>query len=165
MKRVSRAWVRGLSALLLAGVCLSAAAVLPTVPTAVAEPARASSFGAAGLLQAGLGLAFVVAMIFGCAWVARRFGLQQSGSGRLLKVVSSAMVGQRERVVVVEIGGQWLVLGVASGQVRALHSMPAQAVPDAGTAPSLSGFRGFSGPGSAFSNKLLESLNKLKKRD
>ena len=163
MKPVSRGVLRGLAALLLAGVCLSAGAVLPTVPTAAAEPARAaSSFGAAGLLQAGLGLAFVVAMIFGCAWVARRFGLQQTGSGRLLKVVSSAMVGQRERVVVVEIGGQWLVVGVAAGQVRALHSMPAQSLPghlaDSDTAPAP---LRFTGPGSAFSNKLLESLNKL----
>jgi flagellar protein FliO/FliZ len=161
MKPVSRHVVRGLAALLLAGLCLSAGAVLPTVPAAAAEPVRAS-FGAAGLLQAGLGLAFVVAMIFGCAWLARRFGLQAGGSGRLLKVVSSAMVGQRERVVVVEVGGQWLVLGVAAGQVRALHSMPAQTVPDSDAAPAP---QRFTGPGSAFSNKLLESLNKLKKRD
>jgi flagellar protein FliO/FliZ len=164
---MKRALLRGSAALLLAGICLSAAAVLPTVPTAAAEPARAS-FGAAGLLQAGLGLGAVVAMIFGCAWLARRFGLQQSGGGRLLKVVSSAMVGQRERVVVVEIGGQWLVLGVASGQVRAqvraLHAMPAQHIPDTGAAPAFAGSAGFSGAG-AFSNKLLESLNKLRKRD
>lgn len=150
---------RGLAALLLAGTWLSAAATLPTVPTAAAEPVRA--FGAAGLLQAGLGLALVLAMIFGCAWLARRFGLQQTGSGRLLKVVSSAMVGQRERVVVVEVGGQWLVLGVAAGQVRALHNMPAQTVPEADLTPAIPGFAG----AGAFSNKLLESLNKFKKRD
>lgn len=162
MKPVFRRMFRGLAALLPAGLCLSAAAVLPTVPTAAAEPVRAS-FGAAGLLQAGLGLALVLAMIFGCAWLARRFGLLAGGGGgRLLKVVSSAMVGQRERVVVVEIAGQWLVLGVAAGQVSALHSMPAQNIPEAGTAPTP---QGFSSPGSAFSNKLLESLVKLKKRD
>jgi len=151
---------RGAAALLLAGSCLSAAATLPTVPAAAAEPVR-SSFGAAGLLQAGLGLALVLAMIFGCAWLARRFGLQAGGSGRLLKVVASAMVGQRERVVVVEVGGQWLVLGVAAGQVRALHNMPAQTVPEADLTPAIPGFAG----AGAFSNKLLESLNKLKKRD
>jgi flagellar protein FliO/FliZ len=160
---MTRAFLRGLTALLLAGICLSAAAVLPTVPTATAEPVRAT-FGAAGLLQAGLGLGVVVAMIFGCAWVARRFGLQQSGGGRLLKVVSSAMVGQRERVVVVEIGGQWLVLGVASGQVRALHTLPAQKLSDTDAPPALPGLAGFAGAG-AFSQKLLESLNKLRKRD
>lgn len=163
MKPVSRSVVRGVSALLLAGLCLSAGAVLPTVPTAAAEPVRAS-FGATGLLQTGLGLAFVVAMIFGCAWLARRFGLQAGGSGRLLKVVSSAMVGQRERVVVVEVGGQWLVLGVAAGQVRALHSMPAQSLPEADSASALPHMAGFAGAG-AFSNRLLESLNKLKKRE
>ena len=152
------AFSRGLGAMLMAAG-LSAYAALPTVPTAAAEPVRA--FGAAGLLQAGLGLGLVLAMIFGCAWLARRFGLQASGSGRLLKVVSSAMVGQRERVVVVEVGGQWLVLGVAAGQVRALHTMPAQAIPDESAAPDIPGFA----TAGAFSSKLLDSLNKLKKRD
>jgi flagellar protein FliO/FliZ len=151
---------RGLAALLLAGSCLSAAATLPTVPTAAAEPVH-TSFGAAGLLQAGLGLGLVLAMIFGCAWLVRRFGLQPGGNGRLLKVVCSAMVGQRERVVVVEVGGQWLVLGVAAGRVNALHSMPAQAVSDPGTAATVPGFAA----AGVFSGKLLESLNKLKKRE
>jgi flagellar protein FliO/FliZ len=151
--------LRALGALLLASISLSANAALPTVPTAAAEPVR--SFGAAGLLQAGLGLGLVLAMIFGCAWLARRFGLQAGGSSRLLKVVSSAMVGQRERVVVVEVGGQWLVLGVAAGHVSALHSMPAQAASDAGAAPAAPGFAA----AGAFSSKLLESLNKLKKRE
>jgi flagellar protein FliO/FliZ len=143
---------------LLACVSFAASAVLPTVPTPAAEPVR--SYGAAGLLQAGLGLAVVMALIFLCAWVARRFGLQPSGNGRVLKVVSSAMVGQRERVVVVEIGDSWLVLGVAAGQVRALHTMSAQKLPDV-QAPAVNGF----GSEGAFSQKLLESLQKIRKRD
>jgi flagellar protein FliO/FliZ len=158
----------------LAGIGFAASAALPTVPTPAAEPVR--SFAAAGLLQAGFGLALVLALIFGCAWVARRFGLlQQPGSGRLIKVVSSAMVGQRERVVVVEVGSTWLVLGVAAGQVRALHSMPAETLPEAQGAAAMSATNGMNvmsgrfGAG-AFSQKLLESidklspLNKLKKR-
>jgi flagellar protein FliO/FliZ len=161
-----------LVASLLAGISFAASAALPTVPTPAAEPVP--SFAAAGLLQAGLGLAVVLALIFGCAWVARRFGLmQQGGSGRLVKVVSSAMVGQRERVVVVEVGSTWLVLGVAAGQVRALHSMPAEALPEAHGAAAMSSTSGMSGRfgAGAFSQKLLESidklstLNKLKKRD
>lgn len=144
------------AASLLACISFAASAVLPTVPTPAAEPVR--SFAAAGLLQAGFGLAVVIGLIFLFAWVARRFGLQQSGSGRLLKVVSSAMVGQRERVVVVEIGDSWLVLGVAAGQVRALHTMPAERLPEI-KAQAINGFSG----GSAFSRKLLESLNKLTK--
>lgn len=145
------------AAALLSGMSLAAHAMLPTVPTPAAEPVR--SFGAAGLLQAGFGLAVVVALIFLCAWAARRFGLQTTGSGRLLKVVSSAMVGQRERVVVVEIGDSWLVLGVAAGQVRALHTMPAEKLHDAPTVPAMQAMTG----AGAFSQKLLESLSQLNK--
>ena len=73
------------------------------------------------------------------------------------------MVGQRERVVVVEVGGSWLVLGVAPGQVRALHTLPAQTPLETPSA----GLQGTT-PASAFSQKLLESLGKFnqqKKRD
>jgi flagellar protein FliO/FliZ len=143
------------AACLLACISFAAGAVLPTVPAPAAEPAR--SFAAAGLLQAGFGLAVVIGLIFLFAWAVRRFGLQPSGSGRVLKVVSSAMVGQRERVVVVEIGGSWLVLGVAAGQVRALHTMPAEKSSDAQT-PAINSFGG-----GAFSQKLAESVFRLAK--
>lgn len=135
----------------------AAHAVLPTVASPATEPHR--SFAAAGLLQAGFGLAVVIGLIFLFAWVARRFGLQPSGSGKLIKVVSSAMVGQRERVVVVEIGDAWLVLGVAAGQVRALHTMPAGQLPDAPATP----LAAFAGTG-AFSQKLVDSMARLTKR-
>ena len=135
----------------------AAHAVLPTVATPAVEPVR--SFAAAGLLQAGFGLAVVIGLIFLFAWVARRFGLQPSGSGKLIKVVSSAMVGQRERVVVVEIGDAWLVLGVAAGQVHTLHTMPAQSLHEPLVAPNMNGFVV---PGS-FSQKLWESINRVNK--
>ena len=144
------------AAALLASISLAAHAVLPTVPTPIAEPVRA--FAGAGLLQAGFGLAVVIGLIFLFAWVARRLGLQQSGSGRLLKVVSSAMVGQRERVVVVEIGDTWLVLGVAAGQVHALHTLPAGKLPE----PQAMSVNGLGGA-NAFSQKLLDSMSKLTK--
>lgn len=141
------------SAWLLACISLAAGAALPTVPTPPAEPAR--SFAAASLLQAGFGLAVVVGLIFLFAFVARRFGLQPSGSSRILKVVSSTMIGQRERVVVVEIGSSWLVLGVAAGQVNALHTMPAEKQTDV-QAPLTHHFSS-----AAFSQKLSESISRL----
>ena len=130
--------------------CSTTHALLPTASPPAAEPSPA--FVAAGLLQAGLGLAVVIGLIFLLAWSARRLGLQPSGQGRLLKVVSSAMVGQRERVVVVEIGDTWLVLGVAAGQVRALHTLPAE--------PSLEAAATGAVPG-VFSQKLVESMARL----
>ena len=128
---------------------------LPTVPTPVHEGAPAA-VGASGLLQAGFGMAMVVGLIFLCAWLARRFGLQRLGGGHLVKVVSSAAVGQRERVVVVEVADTWLVLGVTPSQVNTLHTLPAQAPPHTQAGAAMASAPAT--PVELFARKLRESL-------
>jgi len=103
-----------------------AGATLPTVPSHAAEAAPV--VGASSLFQAGFGMLVVLGLIFLFAWLARRFGLQRFGGGQAVKVVSSTAIGQRERVVVVELGGTWLVLGVTPSQINTLHTLPAQAM-------------------------------------
>ncbi len=49
---------------------------------------------------------------------------RQGAGGGLLKVVGGVMVGPRERLVVVEVGDTWLLLGVAASSVTLVHSMP-----------------------------------------
>lgn len=156
----------------------SAHADLPTVPARAAVEA-APAVGTSGLAQAALGMALVLGLIFACAWVARRFGLQRlGGGGNLVKVVSSASVGQRERVVVVEVGGTWLVLGVTPTQVNALHALPAGAQPPvaalssaaspaaahtgAPVAPATTALRGRSGSGASLFAGSLSSANAAK---
>jgi len=118
-----------LSALAAAFTALPARAELPAVQAHAVEAAPA--LGVSGLAQAGLGMLMVLGLIFLCAWLARRFGLQRLGGNHLVKVVSSASIGQREKIVVVELDGTWLVLGVTPSQVSTLHSLPAQPVPQA----------------------------------
>lgn len=77
-----------------------------------------------GTLQVVLGLGFVLALMVGLAWLLRRLGAMQQGSAGAIKILGGAAVGPRERVVLVEIADTWLVIGVASGHVSALHSMP-----------------------------------------
>ncbi|RZL96427.1 MAG: flagellar biosynthetic protein FliO [Variovorax sp.] len=108
-------------------------------------------------LQASLGMLTVLGLIFLCAWMARRFGLQRFGGSQVVKVVSSSSVGQRERVVVVEVGATWLVLGVTSSQIHTLHTLPAQALPAA--SPHSAGPDAFAQkPIDLFARKLRESL-------
>jgi flagellar protein FliO/FliZ len=78
---------------------------------------------AGNMLQFAIGLALVLGLIVAAGWFAKRFSIGPSASG-LVKVVAGAAVGQRERVVVVEVGDVWMVLGVAPGRVNALHTMP-----------------------------------------
>ncbi len=132
---------------LLAFGCSDVVAALPTVA------ASAPAAGAGGMLQAGLGMALVLGLIFALAWLARRFGLQRLGGSSVVRLVSSASVGARERIVVVEVAGTWLVLGVTSSQVNMLHSLPAQATaPGSGRADPASTAFGL------FSGKLREAL-------
>ena len=122
-------WLQ-LATLLAWAAALPAHAVLPTVPSPVTSPVTEAIplVGASSLLQAGLGMLLVLGLIFLLAWMARRFGLQRLGLGgsQAVKVISSAMLGQRgERVVVVEVGATWLVLGVTASQINTLHTLPA----------------------------------------
>ncbi len=112
---------------------LALAAGLPSAALAqvVAKPpvaAPAPDFGGS-LLQLSLSLAAVVAMIFGTLWLLKKLTQQRSSTTGLMRVVAGTAVGARERVVIVEVGSTWLVLGVAPGRVSALAEIPRQVTP------------------------------------
>ena len=96
---------------------------LPALAQTAATPAPAIS-AAGSLLQVFIGLVAVLLLIAATAWIARRFGIHRGGASSLVQVISSASVGTRERVVVVEVGDAWLVVGVAPGSVNALMTLP-----------------------------------------
>ena len=92
--------------------------------------------GAGQIFGLFAGTLFVLAVIAGAAWLLKRFTPRGYGTGGVLRVVAGAAVGQRERVVVVEIGASWLVVGVAPGSVNLLQQMPRVDLPAAAnTAP------------------------------
>jgi flagellar protein FliO/FliZ len=99
---------------------------------AVAAPAAAAADGTSGpvlgVMQLVMGLALVLGLIVLASWLLRRFGAGPSSKGSLIRVVHAASVGPRERVVLVEIQDTWLVLGVTSGQINALHRLPRQEI-------------------------------------
>lgn len=100
---------------------LSSHAALPAAQNSAPPPALLS-FG--GMLQVLFGLGMVLAAIAGTAWLLRRFSPGQIGGGGVLRVIGGVAVGPKERLVLVEIGDTWLVLGVAPGQVNTLHTLP-----------------------------------------
>ncbi|HEY3596539.1 MAG TPA: flagellar biosynthetic protein FliO [Paraburkholderia sp.] len=83
------------------------------------------SLGAGAVLQTLVALIVVIGLVFGCAWLARRLGLQPSQRGGIVKTIGGTSLGGKERVAVVEVGDRWLVLGAAPGNVRLLYAMPA----------------------------------------
>jgi flagellar protein FliO/FliZ len=95
------------------------------VASGVGAGTAVPSLGIGALLQTVFGLAVVVALVFACAWLARRFGLAPAVRGSVVRTVGGVSLGGKERVAVVEIGDTWLVLGAAPGNVRLLHTLPA----------------------------------------
>lgn len=76
------------------------------------------------ILSLVIGMAVVLAVIAGAAWLLKRLAPRTYGNASMLRVVAGAAVGPRERVVIVEIDSTWLVVGVAPGCVNTLHQMP-----------------------------------------
>jgi flagellar protein FliO/FliZ len=108
-----------------------------------AAPVAAASSTGAGTMTMLFGLLLVLGLIICIAWLLKRSGLTPTmHSSAAARVVGGVSVGNRERVVVVEIADQWIVVGVAPGRVSALATMPKQESPaaDAATAPIAKNF-------------------------
>ncbi|HEY4369363.1 MAG TPA: flagellar biosynthetic protein FliO [Steroidobacteraceae bacterium] len=86
--------------------------------------------GAGGLAQVTLSLLVVLAAVFAAAWVVRRLRGFGGASSRAIQIIADAPLGTKERAVLIQVGGQQLLVGVAPGQINLLHVL-AQNVGDA----------------------------------
>ncbi len=84
-------------------------------------PLKAEPVGAGDFLQMFFGLLLVLGVIFGMAWFIRRMGSFQQVSHGALRILGGLSLGQRERVVLVQVGDKQLLIGLAPGQIRTLH--------------------------------------------
>lgn len=99
-----------------------------------------------------LGLFAVLLLIGVIAWVVRRMpGLTRSADGSM-RVIAGIPVGQRERILLVEVGDEQLVVGVAPGRVELLHHLQE---PVSSSTPQ-------EGAGSDFARRLHERLQRLR---
>lgn len=111
------------TALLTATFCplCSAANAAEVARPAYTPPPPAVSSGS--IVQIIFSLFLVLLAIVLVAWLLKRMNVAQHGSGHLLRVVGGVSIGQRERVVLIEIKDTWLVVGVGPGQIRTLHTL------------------------------------------
>lgn len=87
-----------------------------------------AGIGTATYVQAMLALLFIVALLLGAAWLARKLsGGKGFGQGGM-KILGGVALGPRERIVLIEAGETWLVIGIVPGQIRTLHRMPKTAL-------------------------------------
>lgn len=100
-----------------------AAAAQDATTTTLAGPSEIS------LLRMVLALAAVLAVLIGGLWLVKRINVPR-GAASSMKILGAVAVGQRERVVMLEVLDTVLVLGVTAGEVNTLHQFPRAQLPE-----------------------------------
>lgn len=112
--------------------------------TSVASAQTQASVAGPSVLPTIVALVFVVALIPAAMWLLKRFGATPAAAAQAagLKVVAQLPLGARERVVVVEAGDRWLLLGVTAAAINRVGTLPKPAATqDGGAPPSPTAFR------------------------
>lgn len=134
---------------LLLALPLSALAAVPVAQVAAA-PAVGSVSGQ--LTQLVLGLLLVIGLIFVLAWLMRRVQRIGPGNGQVIELVGSRALGPRDRLVLVQVGEEQILLGITPGRITPLHVLktPVDAVKTEAATPE-------------FAQRLMELLGKDQK--
>ncbi len=72
----------------------------------------------------------VLALIPASVWLLKRLNPAQATSHTGLRIVSQLPLGPRERVVVLEAGERWLLLGVTATSIQRIGTLPKGEVDD-----------------------------------
>jgi flagellar protein FliO/FliZ len=90
-------------------------------------------------LQYVLSFALVIALLLGVLWGLRKM---QNGNSFLrknaqrLQTVESLSIGPRQKIVLIQVDGQDVLIGVTAHQMTALSAWPAQASPPTQPTPN-----------------------------
>lgn len=130
---MTRSYLRAVVGLASAAVCSlrsawvhAADAVPAAVSTTAASATTAAPASPAGMLQVMIGLILVLGVLVVIAWGVKKIGVGKQASGGAIKIVGGIHVGNRERIMVIEVANEWIVVGVTSASITALSTMPKQ---------------------------------------
>lgn len=124
------------------------------IPSAPVVPVTTAASSITGLTQVALVLMLVVGLIAAIAWALRRFGVVRQATGSTIRIVSGLTLSNRERILVLEIADQWIVVGVAPGGMNTLATLPRQDnLPPSGLEQTLP-------PGKSFAYWLKQTIDK-----
>ncbi len=89
------------------------------------------------ILSLGASMLIVVAAVIALGWLYSRLRFSNGGSGDVINIVASRALGPKERLVLVEVADQQLLVGMTATQVQTLHTFdkPVVSAPAAEAAP------------------------------
>lgn len=97
--------------------------LLLALPAMAAEPAASMNSSGMGtqMTKLLLGLLLVIGLIFLLAWLLRRMQQLSPRGNQAIKLISTHALGPRERLVLVQVGSEQVLLGLSAGRITPLH--------------------------------------------
>jgi flagellar protein FliO/FliZ len=91
--------------------------------------AGSAPVGIGQAVQVILGLTLVLAMIVAAAWGARRLqAIRPQGRGHI-RILEGLAVGTRDKLLLIEVDGQRVLLGMSPGRIATLHTFAGEPAP------------------------------------
>jgi flagellar protein FliO/FliZ len=100
------------------------------LPTQILAQEAASKQGSADaissssyLLKLSLGLVLVICLVFFLAWLVKKMHIVQNSNNGLINIISAISVGQRERIALIQVGEEQILIGLTQGRIDKLHTL------------------------------------------
>jgi flagellar protein FliO/FliZ len=129
--------------------------IATTSPVNAPKPAVTNANSASQLASVIGGLAIILVLIYGLSWFVKRFAQGGFTQNPAMKIICSMPLGTRERLMLVDVGGKQLLLGVTASQINTLHVFDEPVVVGEKTQPVAS----------EFSQKLMAIIQKNHTQD
>ncbi|MFK5892729.1 MAG: flagellar biosynthetic protein FliO [Pseudomonadota bacterium] len=128
--------------------------VLPSFFSATKQTvAPKRSLGIADFITSFLFLAIVVISIFVLAWIFKRTGLSPNSGNQVIKIISAIPLSQKEKIALVEVGNQQILIGISPGNIQKLLVLDTPVQVDEASMNTIS---------SPFANQLFKFITKEK---
>lgn len=85
---------------------------------ATIEPVSSSYIG-----RITIGLALIILLIFLLAWVMKKMQLAPQSGQQLIKIISAISVGHRDRIALIQVGEEQILVGLTPGRIQKLHEL------------------------------------------
>ena len=112
--------------------------------------------GGSELLNLAASLLVVIGTIVVLGWLYSRSKLSGGSASDAINIVASRALGSKERLVVVEVGGKQLLVGMTASELRTLHVFESPVV-DAASGTNGSGLTG------NFAGRLKTALREMRR--
>ena len=73
------------------------------------------------IIQVFVGLMFVIGLVFAMAWLLKRVGPGSFSGSQQLKILTTLSLGAREKIAIVQVGKQQLLLGITPNSINTLQ--------------------------------------------